>query len=358
MRGNLYRLILFSLFILVAATSLFSQEIKIEEVSIFTEKENDDNYIFWEPQDFDVDENGNIYILDTRNGRIQKFADKGKYLKTIGQRGSGPGELIYPDSIRISDTKMFVYDPGNVRISTFTLEGKVIDSVTSGKFFASIIFDYEGNIYSRDKWPISMGSSKPSVLAKYDSKGNFEFNIGEKVSWPMSAIKKRKRGGGSSISYVSLFSSNILSTIDKNNNVYVTYPYNSSQISKYSSSGNELLKIDPKMKRPKVGEEDREFLLKKFTGYDSVNIPRHKPFIKLINTDDDNKIWITTYDGENKGEIHFHVFSEEGQFLYKAIVTAKNPRTVRRIRIKKDNIYVFFYSQENGSKLIKYRIKE
>lgn len=358
MKGSLYRLVLFPLFILVAVTNQFSQEIIIEEVSVFAEKEDDDNYIFWEPTGFDIDENGNVYILDTRNGRIQKFDDNGRYLNTIGQRGSGPGELKYPVSIRISDTKMFVYDPGNVRISTFTLEGKVIDSVTSGKYFNSIMFDYEGNLYSKDTWPISIGSSKPTVLAKYNSKGKFEFNMGEKVFWPMSATKKAKREGGSSTTYVSLFGSNILFTIDKNNNVHVTYPFNSSQITKYSSSGTELLKIDHKMERLEVVEEDKEFLYEKFSGYNIVGIPKHKPFIKFINTDDNNNIWITTYDGDINGEIHFHVFSEEGQFLYSTIITAKNPRTVRQIRIKKDNIYVFFYSQENGAKLIKYRIKE
>ena len=42
------------------------------------------------------DKDGNIYILDTGNTRIQKFGPDGEYLATIGRKGQGPGEFIMP----------------------------------------------------------------------------------------------------------------------------------------------------------------------------------------------------------------------------------------------------------------------
>ncbi len=335
----------------------YSQEKAIKKVFELIESEQDENYLFWDPASFDIDEKGNIFIADTRNSRIQKFDNKGKYSITIGQKGEGPGEFIYPANIRISDNKIFVFDIGNARISQFSLEGIFIDSVSAGKMFSSAVFDYEGNIYTKATSPTGLGEAKPQVLKKYNSKGDFEFNIGEKVFRSVSAMKKISFGNrGSATGYVALFGSNILCAVDNKNNVYINYPYNSSKIVKYSPQGTELLTFDPKIEKLKVSEEDEIFFLEKFESYDSINIPKEKPSIMSIDIDDNNNIWITTREGENQGEIRFHVLSEEGKYLYKAIITTKNPRIDKQIRIKKDNIYILYKAEGEDVRFIKYNI--
>ena len=71
---------------------------------------------------------------------------------------------------------------------------------------------------------------------------------------------------------------------------------------------------------------------------------------------DDNNIWIATREGENQGEIHFQIFSENGEYLYKAILSTKNPRIDKKIRIKKDNIYILSRSEIDYIRFIKYKI--
>ncbi|MCJ7578935.1 MAG: NHL repeat-containing protein [Candidatus Aminicenantes bacterium] len=357
MKKNIYKIVLLIFIIFLAVSIQFSQEKTINKVFELTENKQDENYLFWDPGSFDIDEKGSIYIADTKNSRIQKFDEKGKYTITIGQKGDGPGEFIYPYYIRISGDKIFVFDAGNVRISKFSLEGKFIDSDTAGRMFSTAVFDYEGNIYTKVSSPVGFGGAKPQTLEKYNSKGDFEFKLGERVFSPSSAVKTVSYGsGGSGTGYVSIFGSNILCAVDKTNNVYINYPYNSSKIVKYSPDGTELLTIDPKIEKLKVSEEDKTFLLKKFESYDSINIPKEKPSIMSIDLDDDNNIWIATREGENQGEIHFHVLSREGKYIYKAKITTKNPRNALRIRIKKDNIYILYKSEVEDVRFIKYNI--
>ncbi|MCX6569166.1 MAG: 6-bladed beta-propeller, partial [Candidatus Aminicenantes bacterium] len=60
---------------------------------------DDEHLAFNYPSDVAVDAQGNIYILDSGNTRIQKFGPDGKFLATIGRKGQGPGEFIMPEAI-------------------------------------------------------------------------------------------------------------------------------------------------------------------------------------------------------------------------------------------------------------------
>jgi DNA-binding beta-propeller fold protein YncE len=80
---------------------------------------------FNRPADVAWDANGNIYVADgTGNSRIAKFDRNGKYLKSWGSRGSGPGQFNVPHTIAI-DAQGLVYvgDRSNNRIQVFDGEG-------------------------------------------------------------------------------------------------------------------------------------------------------------------------------------------------------------------------------------------
>ena len=48
-----------------------------------------------------ADDEENIYVSDTRACHIRVFDKNGNPLRTIGRKGEGPGELIFPSSIQI-----------------------------------------------------------------------------------------------------------------------------------------------------------------------------------------------------------------------------------------------------------------
>ena len=87
---------------------------------------DDENLAFDSPLDMAVGEGGAIYVLDTGNQRIQVFGSDGRYLRTIGRRGQGPGEFQSPSSITLDHQgNIYVLDDAQMRIQVVTPEGKV-----------------------------------------------------------------------------------------------------------------------------------------------------------------------------------------------------------------------------------------
>ena len=84
------------------------------------------------PCDVVIAPNGDIFVADghvaNSNGRIVKFSKDGRFIKTWGKRGSGPGEMDTPHSLAMdSRGRLFVADRGNGRIQIFDQEGRFID---------------------------------------------------------------------------------------------------------------------------------------------------------------------------------------------------------------------------------------
>jgi len=75
-----------------------------EDLSIGNEE--DENYMFYSGVQLAVDSSGNIFALDRRNYRVQKYDKNGKYLQTIGRHGQGPGELEAPYGFCISSQNL------------------------------------------------------------------------------------------------------------------------------------------------------------------------------------------------------------------------------------------------------------
>jgi DNA-binding beta-propeller fold protein YncE len=67
---------------------------------------------------------GEIYVTDTGNERVQVFASDGTFLRAFGGHGTEAGKLIEPVGITIgADGNVWVADSGNARLSVFTKQG-------------------------------------------------------------------------------------------------------------------------------------------------------------------------------------------------------------------------------------------
>ena len=76
---------------------------------------------FDSPLDVAIDSrNGDIYVVDTDNHRIQKFDSNGTFITKWGSNGAWNGQFRYPDGIAIdSSGNVYVAEDGNNRIQKF-----------------------------------------------------------------------------------------------------------------------------------------------------------------------------------------------------------------------------------------------
>lgn len=123
---------------------------------------------FNEPWGLAVDKAGNLYVADTWNHRVQKFSPDGKYLQTFGTGAAdakgdvnaSPGMFYGPRGVAVdNDGNVYVTDTGNARIQKFDPSGKLLAlfggrGSNPGQFQepVGIAIDSFGNIYVADTW--------------------------------------------------------------------------------------------------------------------------------------------------------------------------------------------------------------
>ena len=91
----------------------------------------DDANTFNRPSGVATAANGDVYVSDghggASNARVMKFSKDGKFIKTWGKKGVGPGDFGELHGIAVdSSGRVFVADRGNSRIQIFDVDGKYI----------------------------------------------------------------------------------------------------------------------------------------------------------------------------------------------------------------------------------------
>ncbi|MCX6575401.1 MAG: 6-bladed beta-propeller [Candidatus Aminicenantes bacterium] len=94
-------------------------EVKLELIRTIGGLDAEESLSFNEPSDIVRDSAGSLYILDSGNNRIQKLNSEGKFIKTIGRKGQGPGEFQAARSMDID--KLEIFSPDGVLLGEIPL---------------------------------------------------------------------------------------------------------------------------------------------------------------------------------------------------------------------------------------------
>lgn len=125
------------------------------------------------PTDIALDPHGNLYVIDGRNSRVQKFSADGKPLTRWGTAGEGPGQFIFElgghwGGVTVGTRgQVFVVDATG-RMQVFGGNGERLGQWPGavGERVAGLCGDGEGNVLVPEFTPGRGGS-----LTKYDPAG-------------------------------------------------------------------------------------------------------------------------------------------------------------------------------------------
>jgi hypothetical protein len=95
---------------------------KVELVKEIKLIENKDN-IIGQVLGIQVDNNGNLYILDRAQASVLKYTKKGEAISKIGKSGSGPGEFKNTQQLILRNNLLGVFDQQFKKISIFDTSG-------------------------------------------------------------------------------------------------------------------------------------------------------------------------------------------------------------------------------------------
>ncbi len=110
------------------------------------------------PESVAVDRDGNVYVTDTFNDRVEMFDADGKFISTFGKNGDGPADFERPKGIAVDgDGHIWVVDAAQNMVKVFNQQGRLL-----------IYFGGQGYYPGQfmGPWGIAIGPSNQIVVSE------------------------------------------------------------------------------------------------------------------------------------------------------------------------------------------------
>jgi len=117
---------------------------------------------FSKPSSVAVDQDGNVYVADMLNYRVEVFDADGKFIRSFGKHGDGPGYFAMPKGVAVdADGHIWVTDSMQNRIHLFSQEGNLLmymgnqQGALPGTFsgLQYIYIDKQNRIFTSEVYP-------------------------------------------------------------------------------------------------------------------------------------------------------------------------------------------------------------
>jgi hypothetical protein len=313
----------------------------IEDLSIG--KENDDRYMFSGIRDIKVDGDENIYVLEPRSKRVQKFDRNGQFLCQVGKQGPGPGEFQMPFSMILDDKNGIVGVQDLRTLKIFGKDGNYLNKDISLEIYSSqLVVDTNGNLWGVGRESEGSGEASGNifrVLMKYDAQGKVEKKV---AKVPYDIFEKRMGGEvASTISVVSGEEYDLFMCPASEGNLIYGYS-KGYELDIINSDGKPLLKI-------RKEEPYQNFTAEEKREAGSARLPEHKPLFYSIFSDSQGRIYARKNhpDQTENVERKLDIFSKDGYYLYQATCL------FHPYMIKTGFFYTQFVNDDTGEVFVK-----
>ena len=282
--------------------------VKLEKELILGERPGEKEPLFQSIRSFRVDNQGNIFVLDSRAPRLIKFGPDGSILFSIGRKGQGPGEFMVPTMMELGkQNSVLVYDLGNRRLEYFSADTGVlleekstarlgrlfrVDDDSQGFFFGTLNFPEPGQtVQIVSKYSPSLEPIKD--FFRVENK-QLENEVRPYAPRPLFRVLSDDR---------------LLVANDADYKFYW-----------YDAKGGLLRTVQTDYRPVAFTASDRERYLKAFTE-DGGPLPKDQVFvfpdkyppIEHLITDDRDNIFVRTYDADGEGRHYYEMFGQDGK---------------------------------------------
>ena len=91
--------------------------------------DNENDGSFFNALGMHINSTNFIHVADTGTNVVKVFSNGGDYLKTIGTAGTGSGEYYNPSGLTMNSSHIFIADTFNNRIQITDLSGTTVDTI-------------------------------------------------------------------------------------------------------------------------------------------------------------------------------------------------------------------------------------
>lgn len=283
----------------------FSRLVLEEDLTIGT-YEKESGYFFEDIGAIRAAGDGTIYVLDRKACSIKVFGKSGKYLKSFGRQGQGPGEFGPPNAMHlVGGREVMVSSFG--RLSFFSLQGDFVRQVPA-MLWSPPVPDSEGNLIAATNAPAGGIPKFATEIKKFNSNLEPVFLIHryEYIMLPDGAP-------------LSPFSTVLLYAVQKDDSI-VWGKTDQYVLTIVNKSGRVMKKILKDYDPIPIMEEDKQNILRDRAPGSKYVFPDHYPPFRYLNVDDEGRIFIRTYETDKDNSRFYDVFDPEGRYIAKIIL--------------------------------------
>ncbi|HLP44773.1 MAG TPA: 6-bladed beta-propeller [Candidatus Kapabacteria bacterium] len=310
--------------------------------------------------DIQIDDDGRIYILESKQDKFFVFDQNGKFLYSFGNRGEGPGEYKLAFSFFLKG--QYVIVPDQDRAHYFNKDGKYVKSYNYGtvvyprahldEFRFLIVRDSSDEKIKLDKLEIlDINSMKYTPLADISAEKSMTASTGK-----MSLKFK----DASTTPMVIIAEHNNEIYFGKNDRYFIKkVDTNGKELLSFSISGREQKKIPEKLKRERFENTrlNNQQMPKELIDQMVKNMPDYCTYYNRIEIDKRGLVYIYLIDFINKTVQEMDIFSPEGKYLFHAdIQLPQGLKRVTPLSIKENSLIVFAEDEDGEQKLVKFQI--
>jgi len=254
---------------------------------------------------FDIDSEGNIYIVTTgpKYKLVFKFDREGKFISSFGGKGQGPGEVQFVLYFGIdSQDRVIISDHVNKKALFFSKDGGLIKETAYGlNFFSMFPLENEKYLFVRNL--VDLENKRLSRSLRIC---NSKFEEREELDAYYYSDPSKGMRVSSPIFEWRIF----------NRNIYAANEQRGYEILMYDLDGNLKRKIKREYTPLKYPEDLKKRYIERYGTTRKLNFPDNLPPFQSFFGDDDGKLFVMTYEkGEKPGEYVFDVFNSEGVFV-------------------------------------------
>jgi len=267
---------------------------------------------------FDVDPNGNIYVLDEQACNIKVFDPLGNHLRSFGQKGQGPGEFAIPISlIYTPQRELLVNDMGGRKLVFMSPDGEFIRQISiADKFlFLGPRIAAGGGIVASFIVP---AQEPMSELHVFDSELQSQHVL---TSIPVGKPPKLNYFVGMQLTSLQW---NVTGAGDIIWGDFLKPVY---ELYVCTEEGRLTKKISREYDRLEITSAEQKELLEKMFGNNpaaqnqwEIEFPESYPPFAGISFDDEGRLYIKTHDKtEYEDTAYYDVFNAEGRYIAKIL---------------------------------------
>lgn len=281
----------------------------------------------------DVDSRGRMYVGDFYQKRVTVLGPDGKFLRTVGRKGAGPGEMQSVRGVQVlPGDSLLVYDPNLARLTVFAPD--------SGR--AAYTVNLAGYVQGEEPFFLRRTGSNQALLAYF--RPGFRFGYGDtgerKDGVAVLELDGRARGGRL-LSFPSrsfLVASNSIAPNpfgreglvqpDSRDRLHYVWT-DSAVVETYDLAGRRLASFSVPLQAPPVTGEDVGHALEGMSEMGRSmfertlrdSLPERWPAVAGLLVDDADRIWIGLA-GPRDRPPEWAAFSDTGRYLASVFVPA------------------------------------